>query len=90
MFVAIVYHVWNEACGALEEGVGRDLARYEGEEFESHDGSQLGVGPVWEPAIAVDLFGRKKLLGGEWEGYEGAGAKGVYVAFVADWASRED
>lgn len=60
MFVAFVYHVWNAACGALEERVGRDLARYEGEEFESHDDSQLGVGPVWEPAIPVDLFGRKK------------------------------
>lgn len=36
--------------------------------------------PVWE----------KKGLEGEWEGYEGVGGKGVYVAFVADGASRED
>lgn len=68
MFVVIGYHVGDEACGALVEGVGWDMARYEGEEFEAHDCFHLGVGPVWEPAVAIDLLWGKTGSGGEWEG----------------------
>lgn len=72
MFVVISYHVGDEACGALVEGVGWNLARYKGEEFESHDCFHLGVGSVGEPAVSVDLLrGEEKWSGGGEGGGEG-------------------